>query len=196
MIRTIVESIFASRYPVLRIDAKTIDTWVLEISAKKYSEEVLSKCSQVLINDDTIKLTIAGFIAICENIKKEIVVKLPTVPLKHCPYCQNTGLTVFSLMFDEDGYLVSTNTVMNCKCGSKSIGSLTKCYEFAPRSNKVFGGYIKVYTYPQLQYTLMKIKKNGNKDVVVDFSNNNNYLAYKKDYDKNLLAVSVCQEIE
>jgi hypothetical protein len=195
MVRTIIESIFASRYPTLRIDAQTIDTWVLEISVKQYSEEILSKCAQILINDDSIKLTIATFIGICENIKKESIIKLPVQPSTVCQYCNNTGLTVFALMFDTDSLLISQNTVMNCKCGIKNINNLAKCYEFAPKRNVVYGGYIKVYTRLQLNYVLDRIKKNGNKDFAIDFSTDKSYLEYKKRYEENVSLISGAREI-
>lgn len=176
------EKIFKSR--LKKVSDDILEFWAEELDKMNLLPEIMEDGTKYILDDDEMVLTLPKVKKAFRDAKVRYLAKnerlLDYSDIERCPYCQNTGTTLFALKFDKLGNLISQNTVMRCHC-DKALNDLKHLRNVKNTKMNVKDGYIKAYTQAQWAYIMPIITKNK-KDITTDWQNDIKF----KEFCKNM----------
>lgn len=181
-VRGYLKKVFDSRFR--KVSDDIINFCAEEIDKMNLTEEMLIDGTEDIINDDEMVFTLPKIKKAYRQAKIKWLEKnnrlLPYDDSPKCPYCENTGTTIYALKFNKSGNLVSQNTVLRCHCDN-AVNDIKHVRNVKNAVMHTRDGYIKAYTKIQWTYIMPTIHKTK-KDVVIDWANNVKY----KEFCRNL----------
>lgn len=176
------QKIFKSR--LKKVTDDILEFWAEELDKMNLLPEIMEDATTYIIDDDEMLLTLPKVKKAFREAKIRYLTKneklIDYVDFERCPYCQNTGITLFTLKFDKNGNLVNQNTVMRCHC-DKALNDLKHLRNVKNTKMNVKDGYLKAYTQIQWAYVMPIITKTR-KDITTDWQNDVKY----KEFCRNL----------